>query len=68
MAHGHTGVGNRANNECCSPHVRGPNELCYASVVVDSKIGGLAKNLAIILSLWQLDRKHIIGSCLGGRN
>jgi len=48
MAHGHTGIKNRANDDCCTPDVRCPNELCCASNVVDSKMGGLAKNLALI--------------------
>lgn len=68
MAHGDSDIKNRANNDCCTPDVQCLNELCYASVVVYSKIRSLAKNLVIILSLCQLDRKHIKGSYLSGRN
>lgn len=66
----YTGIRNRANDDCCTPDVRCPNELCCASKVVDSKMGGLAKNLALIsLRYCQLDRKHIKqGSCLSERN
>lgn len=70
MGHGHNGIKKGANDNCCTPDVRYPNELCCASKVVDSKMGGLAKNLALTsLHYCLYDRKHIKkGSCLSERN